>query len=78
MRAAVFGSGRPFFASGLAEPLRLENPTRIVTGDRVTNLVLRRVDGIAQMRDTHTGDDCRIPEDDRCVREVVEQPHSCA
>jgi hypothetical protein len=28
------------------------------------------------MRDTHTGDDCRIPEDDRCVREVVEQPHS--
>ena len=39
---------------------------------------LRRVHGIAQMRDTHTGDDCRIPEDDRCVREVVEQPHSCA
>jgi len=75
----VFGSGRPFFATGgLAEPLRLENPTRIVPGDRVTNLVLRRVDGIAQMRDTHTGDDCRIPEDDRCVREVVEQPHSCA
>jgi hypothetical protein len=30
------------------------------------------------MRDTHTGDDCRIPENDRCVREVVEQPHSCA
>jgi hypothetical protein len=30
------------------------------------------------MRDTHTGDDCRIPEDDRCVREVVEQPHSYA
>ena len=39
---------------------------------------LRRVHGIAQMRDTHTGDDCRIPEDGRCVREVVEQPHSCA
>jgi hypothetical protein len=30
------------------------------------------------MRDTHTGDDCRIHEDDWCVREVVEQPHSCA
>jgi hypothetical protein len=30
------------------------------------------------MRDTHTGDDRRIPEDDRCVREVVEQPYSCA
>ena len=30
------------------------------------------------MRDTHTGDDCRIPEDDRCVREMVEQPHPCA
>jgi len=36
----VFGSGRPFFATGgLAEPLRLENPTRIVPGDRVTDLV---------------------------------------
>ena len=30
------------------------------------------------MRDTHTGDDRRIPEDDGCVREVVEQPYSCA
>ena len=39
---------------------------------------LGHVHGIAQMRDTHTGDDCRIPEDGRCVREVVEQPHSCA
>jgi len=36
----VFGSGRPFFATGgLAEPLRLEDPTRIVRGDRVTHLV---------------------------------------
>src|SRR5215212_3603291 len=36
----VFGSGRPFFATGaLAEPLRLENPTQIVPGDRVTHLV---------------------------------------
>jgi riboflavin biosynthesis pyrimidine reductase len=36
----VFGSGRPFFATGgLAEPLRLENPTRIVPGDRVTHLL---------------------------------------
>ena len=34
--------------------------------------------GIAQMRDPHTGDDRRIPEDGRCVREVVEQPHACA
>jgi len=35
-----FGSGRPFFATGgLAEPLRLENPTTIVPGDRVTHLV---------------------------------------
>ena len=39
---------------------------------------LRRAHGVAQMRDTDTGDDCRIPEDDRCVREVVEQPHPCA
>jgi hypothetical protein len=30
------------------------------------------------MRDTHTGDDCRIPENGRCVRKAVEQPHSCA
>jgi len=30
----------PFFAmGGLAEPLRLENPTTIVPGDRVTDLV---------------------------------------
>ena len=37
---AVFGSGRPFFATGgLAEPLRLEDPTTIVRGDRVTHLV---------------------------------------
>src|ERR687890_1291161 len=36
----VFGSGRPFFATGrLAEPLRLENPTTIVPGNRVTHLV---------------------------------------
>jgi dihydrofolate reductase len=36
----VFGSGRPFFATGgLAKPLRLENPTTIVRGDRVTHLV---------------------------------------
>ena len=36
----VFGSGRPFFATGtLAQPLRLENPTTIVAGDRVTHLV---------------------------------------
>jgi hypothetical protein len=35
-----FGSGRPFFATGgLAEPLRLENPTTIARGDRVTHLV---------------------------------------
>ena len=36
----VFGSGRPFFATGvLAEPVRLENPAKIVQGDRVTHLV---------------------------------------
>jgi hypothetical protein len=36
----VFGSGRPFFASGnLPKPLRLENPSTIVQGDRVTHLV---------------------------------------
>lgn len=36
----VFGAGRPFFATGgLAEPLRMENPTTIVPGDRVTHLV---------------------------------------
>ena len=38
--SVVFGSGRPFFATGrLAEPLLLENPTTIVGGDRVTHLV---------------------------------------
>jgi hypothetical protein len=40
VRPVVFGSGRPFFATGgMAEPLRLENPTRIVPGDRVIHLV---------------------------------------
>jgi hypothetical protein len=40
VRPVVFGSGRPFFATGgLAEPLRLEKPTTIVPGDRVTHLV---------------------------------------
>ena len=36
----VFGSGRPFFATGgPAEPPRLEDPTTIVRGNRVTHLV---------------------------------------
>jgi dihydrofolate reductase len=36
----VFGSGRPFFATGSeSRPLRLEDPTTIVRGDRVTHLV---------------------------------------
>jgi hypothetical protein len=36
----VFGSGRPFFATGaLAEPLQLEDPSAIVRGDRVTHLL---------------------------------------
>jgi dihydrofolate reductase len=36
----VFGSGRPFYATGgLDEPLLLENPTDVVRGDRVTHLV---------------------------------------
>jgi dihydrofolate reductase len=36
----VFGSGRPFFATGaLPEPLLFENPTAVVQGDRVTHLV---------------------------------------
>lgn len=37
---AVFGSGRPFFATGgLDAPILLDNPTQIVRGDRVTHLV---------------------------------------
>lgn len=36
----IMGSGRPFFATGaLAEPLRLENPSAVVQGDRVIHLV---------------------------------------
>ena len=36
----IFGSGRPFFATGgLAEPLRLANPALIVPSDRVTHLL---------------------------------------
>lgn len=37
---AVFGSGRPFFATGpLDTPILLDNPSQIVQGDRVTHLV---------------------------------------
>jgi dihydrofolate reductase len=36
----VFGSGRPFFATGpLDEPILLDNPSQIIRGDRVTHLV---------------------------------------
>jgi dihydrofolate reductase len=36
----VFGSGRPFFATGpLADPVLLENPSQVILGDRVTHLV---------------------------------------
>jgi dihydrofolate reductase len=36
----VFGSGRPFFATGALDgPVMFGNPTRIVQGDRVTHLV---------------------------------------
>jgi dihydrofolate reductase len=36
----VFGSGRPFFATGaLTKPLLFEDPTTIVRGERVTHLV---------------------------------------
>jgi dihydrofolate reductase len=36
----VFGSGRPFFATGpLADPVLLENPSQVIQGDRVTHLV---------------------------------------
>jgi dihydrofolate reductase len=36
----VFGSGRPFFATGpLADPVLLENPSQVIPGDRVMHLV---------------------------------------
>lgn len=36
----VFGSGRPFFATGpLSDPVLLLNPAQVVPRDRVTNLV---------------------------------------
>jgi hypothetical protein len=36
----VFGSGRPFFATGaLADPILLDDPSQIIRGDRVTHLV---------------------------------------
>jgi hypothetical protein len=76
VRAVIINSGRPFFTTGgLAEPLRLENPDQDRARRPGRPLDLRCVHRIAQMRDTQTGDDCRIPEDDRCVQ-VVEQAHS--
>ncbi|MET7616159.1 dihydrofolate reductase [Streptomyces sp. NPDC005408] len=36
----VFGSGRPFFATGaLTDPILLDDPSQIIRGDRVTHLV---------------------------------------
>jgi dihydrofolate reductase len=36
----VFGSGRPFFATGpLPRPILFDNPAQVVLGDRVTHLV---------------------------------------
>ncbi|WP_336205205.1 dihydrofolate reductase family protein [Nonomuraea sp. LPB2021202275-12-8] len=36
----VFGSGRPFFATGpLGDPILLDNPSQVIRGDRVTHLV---------------------------------------
>jgi dihydrofolate reductase len=36
----VFGSGRPFFATGpLSDPILFDNPAQVVAGDRVTHLV---------------------------------------
>jgi dihydrofolate reductase len=36
----VFGSGRPFFATGaLDAPILFDNPSQVVRGDRVTHLV---------------------------------------
>ncbi|MFE6133224.1 hypothetical protein ACFQ6Q_33950 [Streptomyces sp. NPDC056437] len=36
----VFGSGRPFFATGaLDDPILFDNPSQIVRGDHVTHLV---------------------------------------
>jgi dihydrofolate reductase len=36
----LFGSGRPFFATGpLGDPILLDNPSQIIRGDRVTHLV---------------------------------------
>jgi dihydrofolate reductase len=50
----VFGSGRPFFATGsLTEPLLLENPITIVRGDRVTHLVYDVVNQRAQLPFPH-------------------------
>lgn len=36
----IFGSGRPFFGTGpLPDSVRLDNPSQVVQGDRVTHLV---------------------------------------
>jgi dihydrofolate reductase len=49
----VFGSGRPFFATGgLEEPILLRDPSQIVQGDRVTHLVydVRSTEAASQAR----------------------------
>ena len=73
--AFVSWASRWLPSSAAARPSTAAGPTSLPCG---RSLGLRRVHGIAQMGDTHTGDDGRVPEDDRCVRELLEQPHSCA
>ncbi|TNC23940.1 hypothetical protein [Amycolatopsis alkalitolerans] len=37
---AIFGAGRPFFATGeLRAAIMLDNPSQVIQGDRVTHLV---------------------------------------
>lgn len=48
---AVFGSGRPFFAmNGLDKPILLDNPSKVVQGDRVTHVVYKVVNNLASIK----------------------------
>ena len=76
VRALIRAGELPTVACGIRPGLvprhRLDDYRRRALADRV------RVDGVAQMRDTDAGDDSRTPEDDRRVRNAVEEPHSSA
>jgi hypothetical protein len=77
------GRGAPQRPPWSRRPRAVGRTVLLSTSARVPGCSGMSLEGRPSARDsadawTHTGHNCRIAEDDRCVREVVEQPHSSA